>query len=276
MSSSKRSKPQKPGRAASISDVARESGVSIFTVSAVVNNKSHVGKDLRERVENAIRKLNWPERRLRRLPRSCKSMRTFVLSLPMLLWFMLPIERKSRPSLHSTGATSRFTAAAAGIVRPQPFLDHTRKAWDDSIAVMLTAVFLLSQRAARQMVAQGGGGVILSTASANGHVAERKVAAYNAAKAGVVLLTQTMAIELAEHGIRAACVSPGYVGPTGLVADGGGSPAFFEEMAAHVPMGRIGRIEEVANLFCFLASDEASFISGASYLIDGAQLAEQR
>jgi NAD(P)-dependent dehydrogenase (short-subunit alcohol dehydrogenase family) len=71
-------------------------------------------------------------------------------------------------------------------------------------------------------------------------------------------------------------VSPGYVGPTGLVADGGGSPAFFEEMAAHVPMGRIGRIEEVANLFCFLASDEASFISGASYLIDGAQLAEQR
>jgi len=163
----------------------------------------------------------------------------------------------------------------AGIVRPQPFLEHTRKAWDDSIAVMLTAVFLLSQRAARRMVAQGGG-VILSTASANGHVAERKVAAYNAAKAGVVLLTQTMAIELAEHGIRAACVSPGYVGPTGLVVNGGGSPAFFEEMAVHVPMGRIGRIEEVANLFCFLASDEASFISGASYLIDGAQLAEQR
>ncbi|PYX67018.1 MAG: LacI family transcriptional regulator [Acidobacteria bacterium] len=59
MSSSKRSRPSKPGRAASISDVARESGVSIFTVSAVVNNKSHVGKTLRERVENAIRKLNY-------------------------------------------------------------------------------------------------------------------------------------------------------------------------------------------------------------------------
>src|ERR1700751_249937 len=59
MSSSKRSKPQKPGKAASISDVARESGVSIFTVSAVINNKSHVGKNLRERVEDAIRKLNY-------------------------------------------------------------------------------------------------------------------------------------------------------------------------------------------------------------------------
>src|SRR6516225_6026734 len=59
MSSSERNKPQKPGKAASISDVARESGVSIFTVSAVVNNKSHVGKHLRERVEEAIRKLNY-------------------------------------------------------------------------------------------------------------------------------------------------------------------------------------------------------------------------
>ena len=164
----------------------------------------------------------------------------------------------------------------AGIVRPQPFLEHTRKDWDETIAILLTAVFLLSQRAARQMVNQGGGGVILATASANGHVAERNVAAYNAAKAGVVLLTQSMAIELAQHNIRAACVSPGYVGPTGLVVDGGGSPTFFQDMAAHVPMGRIGRIEEIANLFCFLASDEASFISGASYLIDGAQLAEQR
>jgi 3-oxoacyl-[acyl-carrier protein] reductase len=164
----------------------------------------------------------------------------------------------------------------AGIVRPQPFLEHTRKDWDETIAILLTAVFLLSQRAARRMVKQGQGGVILSTASANGHVGERNVAAYNAAKAGVVLLTQTMATELASHGIRAVAVSPGYVGPTELVTEGGGSPGYFAEMAKHVPMGRIGRLEEVAALFAFLASDEASFISGASYLIDGAQLAEQR
>jgi 3-oxoacyl-[acyl-carrier protein] reductase len=125
------------------------------------------------------------------------------------------------------------------------------------------------------MVSQGGGGVILSTASANGHVAERNCAAYNAAKAGVVLLTQSIAVELAPQGIRAVAVSPGYVGPTGLVVDGGGSARFFEDMAAHVPMGRIGRIEEIANLFAFLASDEASFISGASYVIDGGQLSLQ-
>jgi NAD(P)-dependent dehydrogenase (short-subunit alcohol dehydrogenase family) len=164
----------------------------------------------------------------------------------------------------------------AGIVRRHPFLEHTRESWDRTIAVNLTAVFLLSQRSARRMVEQGQGGVILSTASANGHVAEKEVAAYNAAKAGVVLLTQTMAIELAPHGIRVNCVSPGYVGPTNLVVDGGGPADYFDEMARHVPLGRIGSVDEIANLFCFLASDEASFISGESVVIDGAQLAEQR
>jgi len=178
-------------------------------------------------------------------------------------------------------AVARFgrldvSVANAGIVRPQPFLEHTRKDWDETLAINLTAVFLLGQRAARQMVRQGGGGVILSTASANGHVGEKLVAAYNASKAGVVLLTQTMAIELARYGIRACCVSPGYAGPTGLVAEGGGSPDYFKEMAAHVPLGRIATVEEIANLFCFLASDEASFMTGCSVVIDGGQLAEQR
>jgi 3-oxoacyl-[acyl-carrier protein] reductase len=168
------------------------------------------------------------------------------------------------------------SVANAGIVHRHPFLEHTRESWDRTLAINLTHVYVLGQCAARQMVKQGRGGVILSTASANGHVAEQEVAAYNAAKAGVVLLTQTMAIELAPHGIRACCVSPGYVGPTNLVVDGGGPAEYFDDMAAHVPLGRIARVEEIASLFCFLASDEASFISGESVIIDGAQLAEQR
>jgi NAD(P)-dependent dehydrogenase (short-subunit alcohol dehydrogenase family) len=168
------------------------------------------------------------------------------------------------------------SVANAGIVHIHPFLEHTRESWDRTLAINLTHVFVLSQCAARQMVKQGRGGVVLATASANGHVAEQQVAAYNAAKAGVVLLTQTMAIELAPYGIRACCVSPGYVGPTNLVVDGGGPAQYFDDMRAHVPLGRIATTAEIANLFCFLASDEASFISGESVIIDGAQLAEQR
>jgi 3-oxoacyl-[acyl-carrier protein] reductase len=163
----------------------------------------------------------------------------------------------------------------AGIARFSSFVDHSEEDWDRTLAVNLKGVFLLSQRAARSMIAGGTGGVILSTASANGHVAEPLVAAYNAAKAGVVLLTQTMAVELAPYGIRANCVAPGHIGPTELATDGGASDAFLESLEAANPMGRLGRLDEVASLFTFLASDEAPFITGQSIVIDGGQLAVQ-
>jgi 3-oxoacyl-[acyl-carrier protein] reductase len=163
----------------------------------------------------------------------------------------------------------------AGIARFASFVDHSEEDWDRTLAVNLKAVFLLSQRAARHMIESGTGGVILSTASANGHVAEPGVAAYNAAKAGVVLLTKTMAIELARHGIRVNCVAPGHIGPTGLATDGGADAAFLDSLETANPMGRLGRLEEVASLFSFLASDQAPFITGESIVIDGGQLAVQ-
>lgn len=163
----------------------------------------------------------------------------------------------------------------AGIARFAAFVEHTEEDWDRTLAVNLKAVFLLSQRAARSMIAAATGGVILSTASANGHVAEPGVAAYNAAKAGVVLLTKTMAIELASHGIRANCVAPGHIRSIGLATDGGASEAFFDSLEQANPLGRLGRVEEVAALFAFLASDDAAFITGESIVIDGGQLAIQ-
>ena len=163
----------------------------------------------------------------------------------------------------------------AGIARWGSILEHTEEDWDRTLAVNLKAVFLLSQQVTRIMVEQGKGGVILSMASNNGHVAEPSLSAYNAAKAGVVLLTQTMAIDLGEYGIRANCVSPGHIGPTELSMEGGASEEFFENLAVGIPLGRVGRLEEVANLYAFLASDNAEVINGASILIDGGQLAVQ-
>src|ERR687885_1785166 len=110
----------------------------------------------------------------------------------------------------------------AGIAIFQPFLDHSEEAWDRTLAVNLKSVFLLGQRAARAMVAQGRGGAIVNMASTNGHVGEKELAAYNASKAGVVLLTKTMAIELAPHNIRANCIAPGFI-RTELVEDAGGA-----------------------------------------------------
>lgn len=162
----------------------------------------------------------------------------------------------------------------AGIASVQPFLDHTLEAWRRTLDVNLTAVFRLTQLAGRAMVAQGTGGSIVNMASTNGHLGERGLAAYNASKAGVVLLTKTAAIELAAAGIRVNCVSPGWIW-TDLAAEGGMDEAFIAAYLEKIPMRRYGRPQEVANVFAFLASDEASFITGESVVIDGGQLAEE-
>jgi len=162
----------------------------------------------------------------------------------------------------------------AGVGWFEPFLDHSIATWNRTIEVDLTAVFVLSQLAARLMVEQGTGGALVNIASTNGHVGERGLAAYNAAKAGVILLTKTIAIELAPHNIRANCVSPGFI-LTELAREAGADEAFIREYVRKIPLGRYGRPEEVANVVAFLASDEASFITGESIVIDGGQLAEE-
>jgi 3-oxoacyl-[acyl-carrier protein] reductase len=135
-------------------------------------------------------------------------------------------------------------------------------------------MFLLSQRVARQMVAKGGGGAIVNMASTNGLLGERNLVAYNASKGGVILLTKTLAIELAEHNIRVNCVAPGLI-RTALAAESGSGDTFFDESLDKIPMRRLGTPQEVANVFAFLASDEASFITGDTVVIDGGQLAEE-
>lgn len=141
----------------------------------------------------------------------------------------------------------------AGISIVQPFLEHTPETWHRTLATNLTSMFLLGQHAARVMVEQGRGGAIVNMASTNGHMEERGLAAYNASKGGVVLLTKTMAIKLAEHNIRVNCVSPGWIW-TDLAQEAGHDPTFVADYLQKIPLRRYGRPDEVANLFAFLAS----------------------
>jgi 3-oxoacyl-[acyl-carrier protein] reductase len=162
----------------------------------------------------------------------------------------------------------------AGIAVFAPFLELSEDVWDQTLNVNLKSMFLLSQRVARVMVARGEGGAIVNMASTNGLLGERDLVAYNASKGGVILLTKTLAIELADHNIRVNCVAPGLIRTT-LALEGGSNEAFLEEYLQKIPLGRQGTPSEVANVFAFLASDEASFVTGETVVIDGGQLAQE-
>jgi NAD(P)-dependent dehydrogenase (short-subunit alcohol dehydrogenase family) len=156
----------------------------------------------------------------------------------------------------------------AGIHRVTPFADIEDEEWDAMLATNLTGTFLACRAAARQIIAQGRGGAIVVVASTNGFVAEPGMAHYNASKGAVVMLTRSMAIDLAQYGIRANAVAPGTIVSeiTRPMIDAG-----FGFGA--IPAGRIGEGVEVAWPILFLASDEASYITGEVLVVDGGQSA---
>jgi NAD(P)-dependent dehydrogenase (short-subunit alcohol dehydrogenase family) len=116
-----------------------------------------------------------------------------------------------------------------------------------------------------------GGGVIVNCGSIHSHVGKSGVTAYAAAKAGVKLLTQTLAIDYGAQNIRVNAVCPGYI-DTPLLRDIPDDKK--QALVALHPIGRLGRAEEVASVVLFLASDEASFITGTSILVDGGYTAQ--
>ena len=157
----------------------------------------------------------------------------------------------------------------AGISTRHRFLDITREQWDQVLAVNLTGAFYVAQTAARHMW-EHGGGVILQTASTNGILGYPYYADYNASKAGLIALTRTMALELAPR-VRVCAVAPGYVLTPMQRAEY--SEPMLAEVNRRIPLGRHAQPEEVAALFAFLASEDAAYITGQVYTIDGAETA---
>src|SRR6266705_1942278 len=157
----------------------------------------------------------------------------------------------------------------AGISIRHNFLEITPAEWDKIIAVNLTGVFYMAQTAAKHMW-QRGSGVILQTASTNGLVGQPYYADYNATKAGVIELTKSMALELAPK-VRVCAIAPGYVLTPMQRAEY--SDQMLEEVNRKIPLRRHAQPEEIAALFAFLASDDAAYMTGHVYTIDGAETA---
>ncbi|HEY6393974.1 MAG TPA: glucose 1-dehydrogenase [Candidatus Binataceae bacterium] len=160
-------------------------------------------------------------------------------------------------------ALSASTEAAA----PVGSLSDT--IWDQMIDVGLSAVFRAIRKAIPIMRSQGSGAIV-NTASISGLRADYGVAAYNAAKAGVINLTRVVAIEYASAGIRCNCICPGAI-HTPLLQPALDQPGFAQRIKAAIPMGRLGKPEEMANVVLFLASEAASFVTGAAFVADGGQ-----
>jgi NAD(P)-dependent dehydrogenase (short-subunit alcohol dehydrogenase family) len=154
----------------------------------------------------------------------------------------------------------------AGSYPMAAILDMTAAQWDEVIAANLTSVFLLTQAAARQMIAQGGGGAIVNVTSIEAFDPAPAHSHYDAAKAGAAMHTRAAALELGPHGIRVNAVAPGLIWREGLDEAWPDGVARYLETA---PLGRLGRPEDVADACLFLASPAARWITGASLTVDG-------
>jgi NAD(P)-dependent dehydrogenase (short-subunit alcohol dehydrogenase family) len=147
----------------------------------------------------------------------------------------------------------------AGVVTAKPFFDLTVADFDITFAVDVRASFLLAQAAAKRMP---NGGSIVNITSVHEHIPRPNLSVYAAAKAALGMLTKGLALELGDRNIRVNSVAPGVIATPRNESDA-------HSLDSEVPLGRAGRPEEVANLVSWLCSDEAAYVTGASYIIDG-------
>ncbi len=162
----------------------------------------------------------------------------------------------------------------AGVFEPKPALELSENEWDRTLDINLKGQFLCAQQAANIMTKQGGGRIINIASIASGQVGIGfpGAAHYTASKGGVIGLTETLALEWAPQGITVNAIAPGAI-DTPMTSATSSSEEALEQLSKRIPLGRMGRPEEIAAAVVFFASDEASYVTGATLVVDGGWLA---
>jgi glucose 1-dehydrogenase len=156
----------------------------------------------------------------------------------------------------------------AGMETHHPFLEMPLDAWRKVIDVDLTGAFLCAQRAARVMTQGGAGGSIVNISSVHQIIPWGGYAHYCAAKAGLDMMSKTIALELARQKVRVNSVAPGAIA-TPINQNVWGNPESLSDLLRKIPTARMGQPEEIATVVAFLCSDEASYVTGATLYVDG-------
>jgi NAD(P)-dependent dehydrogenase (short-subunit alcohol dehydrogenase family) len=181
-------------------------------------------------------------------------------------------ERMVRDTVAAFGGVDIVVNNAGILVRNATVTSVSIEDWRRVIDVDLHGVFLVSRFALMQMVPAGRGGAIVHVSSVAGILGDPKLAPYNAAKGGVNLLAKNMALDFAPHGIRVNAVCPGRVAtpmPQSRLKPGDDWDEILARWGKNIPLGRVGQPEDIARAILFLASDESSWITGTTLVVDG-------
>lgn len=160
----------------------------------------------------------------------------------------------------------------AAIHRSIPFLDMTEEQFDEVIGCNLNSVFLFTQALARRLIAAGLPGSVVNVSSINARMSSGLATAYSASKGGVSAFTASVSLALVEHGIRVNAIAPGTIETELSSVIKGGSDAMTQTLS-RIPMGRLGGADEIAAAALFLASDDASYMTGQTIFVDGGRTA---